>query len=620
MVRNNHRLIKVILIFIIAFFFVSSLLSQEKRFIAILPFANDGTIESKWVARGIEEILYDKLGNLRSIVVFEKETLDRILNNYGVQSANDIDIRKAFRIGKDTGADVLVVGSYKVVGDEITFNFRAISTYTGANVFNKMFKGQLSDIFKLFENAIIEVTNILVIPLNDTDKQMLSLSATNSIQAFKNYCQAYIEFQNGANMETVASLFNSAIQRDPDFWEAQYNLGVIYFNFDKYNQALKQFDKVIERNASFYKPYYGTGVIYYLQRNNDLAIKNFNKVLELSPDHDRALYYLGRVYIRMDSLKKGLQYLDKSAEINPHYAPTYYQIALGNMKRGWYKTAVQALKSSIKLDPDNYRAHNALGECFYHLQRFDEAIYEYNRTTELRKDFSTAYFNLGNTIYKRGALEEIVDSYLEILETRYSKDSKGDTKSDLAISLRQLREGKNIGSMEVYKQMIDAYRNALKYESTFFEASFNLALTYENMGMADSAKHFYKVTIHNNPNLVRAYMKLGKSYEKEGNYKEALIQFKEVVKLEPTYFSLTPRLGEEYRYINIIDEVLYEYQTKLERNPNEPQTLLVLARIFSSIGRLGQAEQYYMQVVQRDPRNRQATQELESLRQQMKKL
>jgi tetratricopeptide (TPR) repeat protein len=140
------------------------------------------------------------------------------------------------------------------------------------------------------------------------------------------------------------------------------------------------------------------------------------------------------------------------------------------------------------------------------------------------------------------------------------------------------------------------------------------------MGMADSAKYYYRQTISINPNLVRAHMRLGRYYEREGNYTESLNLFKEVVKIEPTYFAGTPRLGEEYRYINIINEVLSEYQTKQELNPNNPQTLIVLARIFNSLGRYGQAAQYYQQIVQLDPTNREANRELKNLRRQQKKL
>ncbi len=616
--RNQKNLLyclSVVLLIILPF---SKLFSQQ-RFFAILPFTNNGTAEHSWVARGIEEVLYDKMTDLQYVKVFERETIIRILREAGIQKESDITIRKAFSIGKETGVDVLISGSYGVSGNTLILNYRTVSTYTGGDVFRKTYQTPLEDIFKTIENAILESMQAMTISVSSSDAAILARSPTKSISAFQYYCKAYVRFQEGGSIETVAGLFNQAIALDPDFWEAQYNLGVIFFNFDQFTRALNQFEKVISKNPSFYKPYYGMGIIFFLQRKYQQAIDSYQKVLELSPDHDRALYYLGRIYVRMDSIKRGLDYLNKSAELNPNYSPTQYHIGLANMKRGWYKSAVKALKATIKLNPDNHLAHNSLGECFYRLQRFDEALFEYNRAIEIRQNFATAYFNIGNTIYKKSALQDIVDSYLELLETRYSQENDK-TNSNLVEDLRKLRSEETFESQQIYRKMIQAYRNALRYESTFFEASFNLALTYEKINFADSAKYFYRQTITNNPNLVRAHMRLGRYYEREGNYNEALGQYKEVVKIEPTYFSKTPKLGEDFRYVNIIDEVLKEYQIRLELNPNNPETLLVLARIFNSIGRYGQAVQYYQQIVQLDPQNNEANRELRNLQRQQKKL
>jgi superkiller protein 3 len=607
------------------FFFLSLLLfsegnAQGRRFLAILPFSNSGSADYTWISRGIEEILFDKLGNLEAVQVYERETIMRVLREVGIESEGDITVRKAFTVGKVTGVDVLIAGSYAVIGGNLGIKFRAISTYTGNDVFNENFQGPVDQIFNLLEDAMLKTLQAMQLSVGANDREMLARTPTSSIAAFEYYCKAYVQFQNGAGMETVAGLFNQAITLDGNFWEAQYNLGVIYFNYDQYGRALNQFQKVSSQNPNFYKPYYGMGIIFFLQRNYSQAIDNYRRVLKLEPDHDRALYYLGRIYVKLDSLEKGLDYLSKSAEINPNYPPTHYHMGLANMERGWYKSAVQTFRTTIKLDPNNYLAHNALGESFYRLQRFDEAIYEYGKTTEIKRDFSTAYFNMGNTIYKRGSLQDIVESYLDILEARYSSDSSNNEGSSLANDLRSLRSEGNTASNQIYKDMTNAYRRALQYEPDFFEAAFNLALTYENIGQLDSAKYFYERTIATNPNLVRAHMRLGRYYESIGSYDQALTQFKEVVKIEPSYFSTTPRLGEEYRYINIIDEVLKEYQTRYDLNPNNPETLIVLARIFNSLGRFGQAERYYQQIVQRDPGNREANRELKNLRRQQKEL
>ncbi len=604
----------------ICFVLISHLSAKENRVVAIVPFSNQGTADQAWMARGIEEILYDKLFNLHSITGFEKETLDRILRAEGVRTSSDLTVRKAFAIGRETGADVIFAGSYLVNGQSLEMTYRVVSTYTGGDVFRKKYTGSISDIFQMNQNAISEIMGIMAIPLNNQDIQSLSVRPTKSIQAFESYCKAYMELQKGANMDVVAGYFSNAVAQDPDFWEAQYNLGVIYYNFDKYDKALSQFVNVARNNPNFFKPYYGMGIIYYLKGEYPESIRQFNKVLAINPEHDRSLYYLGRVYVHIDSLEKGIDYLMKSAEINPNYAPTYYYLGEANTSRGWYKTAIQQLKKSIQLNPNNYRAHNLLGENYYNLQRFDEAIFEYKQAVKLKQNFSTGYFNLGNTVYKKGALEEIVDAYLEILETRYSSATEQKENSKILNDIKGMRKEFTGRSREVYDTMISSYKSALKYEPGFFEAAFNLALTYDNIGEPDSAIFYYKKAIDSNPRLVRAYMKLGRLYERRKDYDDALKYFKEVVKIEPSYFAGNPRLGEPYRYINIVETVLNEYLTKYDLNPKDPNTLLVLARIFSSLGRYKQAEEYYQQIVQIDPGNSRARQELQDIRLQKRKL
>lgn len=216
----------------------------------------------------------------------------RVLREVGIESEADITVRKAFTVGKVTGVDVLIAGSYAVIGGNLGIKFRAISTYTGNDVFNENFQGPVDQIFNLLEDAMLKTLQAMQLSVGATDRDMLARTPTNSIAAFEYYCKAYVQFQNGAGMETVAGLFNQAITLDGNFWEAQYNLGVIYFNYDQYGRALNQFQKVSSQNPNFYKPYYGMGIIFFLQRNYSQAIDNYQRVLKLEPDHDRALYYL----------------------------------------------------------------------------------------------------------------------------------------------------------------------------------------------------------------------------------------------------------------------------------------------------------------------------------------
>jgi len=618
--RTNLR--NKILFIVCLLFTYSASFAQAKRVVGILEFTNESSSEYGWVSKGIEQILYDKLKEIDAISIYEEETLSHVLKKFNLKSSKDIGPRQAFSIAKETGIGVLIQGNYRVSNDKFSFAMKLVSTYTGASIMQNIYSGQLSDIFGLFENAIKEAMQTMQISLSAEEVNMLNSRPTTSVTAFEYYCKAYMEIQKGSTMEVIAGYFQRALKLDPNFWEAQYNLGVIYYNFDLYRKALQQFDSVIQRRPDFYKPIYGKGVIYFLEKDYHRSLNQFKKVLRLDKDNDRSYYYMGIIYTELDSLVKAAQYLDKSIELNPNYAPAYYQLSITERNRGWHKKAINSAKKALKLNPNFYQANNSLGEAYYALNLFEEAIIEFKKAIEIRSSYATAYFNLGNAVYKKGALEEIVDAYWSLLENQYlaTTSQSGGNNSPLE-DLSELRtESKNRDSEVIFRKMVSAYSNALKYDRNFYEASYNLALTYENYGKTDSAEYYYKKTISIKPELAQAHMKLGKLYERQKNYNAALEEFREVVKHDPNYFSASPRLGEPYRYINIVETVLRDYQSRLTNNPNDKEALKIVGKIHLSLGRLGQAEEYYQQLVQLSPNDAIAVETLREIRRKMRKL
>ena len=602
------------------FAFAATLFGQSGRVIAVLPFNNLSSAEYAWVSRGIEEILYDKFNEVSGVSVFERETLFRNLRELSINSDADVDSRKAFSLGKKTGVETVVLGHYRVNGQTLTVQFKLVSTYTGGVIMNRTFSGNISDMFKILKNAVEQAFGVMDISVSPEDEKALQEQPTHSIRAFEYYCKAYVEMGKGSTLEVIAGYFQRALQKDPNFWEAQYNIGVIYYNFDLYEKALRQFDSVIQSRPQFYKPYYGKGIIHYLKHHYREALADFRQVLAIHPDHDRSYYYLGMVLTRMDSIPQALREFRKSIAINPNYAPTYYQMARADMRRRWYRRAIKNLNQAIKLNPDYAAAHNSLGESYYAVNLFQQAIIEFRRVIQLRPHFATAYFNLGNAIYKKGALEEIVESYWALLEPEYLASNSPDPKA-LTTDLHELRKrSQAIDPGKIQRQMVNAYRLALKNDRKFYEASYNLALTYESMGKIDSAKIYYRKAISLQSNLSQAHMRLGKIYEKEKNYDLALKEFREVVKIDPSYFAADPRLGEPYRYLNIVEDVLQEYQKRLNLNARDKEALKVVGKIYLSMGRLGQAEEYYQELVQLNPADSSAKETLSQIRRKLRKL
>jgi tetratricopeptide (TPR) repeat protein len=203
----------------------------------------------------------------------------------------------------------------------------------------------------------------------------------------------------------------------------------------------------------------------------------------------------------------------------------------------------------------------------------------------VKTDDPEANFMLGITLYKQALLDEYIDSFLEM----YGLESRNKESKNMANN-----EHERLG---VYKNMIDRFSQAQRGRDNFFEATFNLALTYQELGKMDSALYFYKKTLRINPQLVKARIVLAKFYENQGEKLKALEQYKEVVRIDPAYFLRYPTLGPFYEDINIIDVVVKEVESELQGDPHNIKSNLTLANIYYAQGFQGKAAVLYRKVL-----------------------
>lgn len=105
-------------------------------------------------------------------------------------------------------------------------------------------------------------------------------------------------------------MFNHAINKDPKFYKAYYNLGYIYFIQDKPNMALAEFKKAVKYKPDFSYGYYNIGCAYLKLKNYRSARYNFFKAMDLRANEPNIYYNLAYCYKMLNDNKKAQTYLD----------------------------------------------------------------------------------------------------------------------------------------------------------------------------------------------------------------------------------------------------------------------------------------------------------------------
>ncbi len=601
----RFKIIAVLLIFI------TLVSAQDKRRIGLIPFINNtGNSSYDWVSYGFEYYLYGKLTVISGFYVPDKKEFHKALTKAGFDG-HKLDERLIYHVGKYGKVEVVVSGDYTISGNTISLNIAYSNAANGTPILTDTIVKPLDNFFEIGRTITDEIINLAGISISSTERNLLNFTFTKSIHAYENFIRAYMENEKpNARIEKVTGLFRKAIREDGNFWEAYYNLGIVYFNSGSYPRALEQFNKVIKALPGFDKPYFGRGLIYEKQKKYKLAIEDFKRVTKFNPNDYKPYFYLGKISIKDKNYKAAKDYLNKSIKLNPDYAPSYFQ--LGNIfyVQNKYRKAISYFKKAVKLNDKNAKYRLKLGDTYYRSQIFYNALEEIDASIAIDPTNYVAYFLRGITVYKLAVLEELVNAFLDILSetpTTHSQSTKPEKfRKETAID--------PVAKRQVYLDMAAAFEKAIQLRPNFMEATFNLALTYYEMGENSKAEKYFLRTIQLNPNLIRAHMKLAELYTKLHRKKEAMEQYRRVFYIQPAIFVSHPTLGPEFQYINILNKFRSELESEVNQNPNNPRNNLLLANLFFAQGHYGKAANLARKVLSISPENQKAKKLLQKIK------
>lgn len=116
--------------------------------------------------------------------------------------------------------------------------------------------------------------------------------------------------QDKEKITEAVYMFNKAINTDPKYYKAHYNLGYIYLSQDKPNMALAEFKKAVKYKPDFSYGYYNIGCAYLKLKQYGSARYNFFKAMDLKANEPNVYYNLAYTFKMQNKEKQAKTYLD----------------------------------------------------------------------------------------------------------------------------------------------------------------------------------------------------------------------------------------------------------------------------------------------------------------------
>jgi len=204
-------------------------------------------------------------------------------------------------------------------------------------------------------------------------------------EATRNVGEAYL---GGGNLTAALRELKKAESLDPEDHITQYDIGLVYFYRERYDQAIPHFEKAIQLKPDFAPAINGLGNSYSAKGDWDKAIEAYQKIIEdvfygtphFALSNMALAYYQKGDYVRAE--KNFLEAL----KLSPDFVNALAGLATTYMAQGRYEEAAQKLERAVRKEPKLPQLHLELGKAYRGLGDPARARDEFQKAAQLAPD------------------------------------------------------------------------------------------------------------------------------------------------------------------------------------------------------------------------------------------
>jgi TolB-like protein/Tfp pilus assembly protein PilF len=416
--------------------------------IAVLPMVNetnDSTVE--YLSDGITESIINCLSQLPQVRVVARSL---VFHYRGKQ----LD---ALKIGRELGADVVLVGRVVVLGNKLIIRAELVEVSSGWQLWGEHYHTTLSDILTVQDEVATNISTKLHIKLTEEEKKRLSKHYTDNPAAYENYLKGryYWNKRTGAGYAKAIEYFEQAIKRDPGYALAYSGLADSYVAFDFYGvlppwdtspKAKKAAIAALLLNDSLAEAHTSLACVKMMyERDWSNAEKEFKRAIELDPDYAHA-----------------------------HNWYSHFLMAMGRIEESFAESEI-----ALKLDPLDDSINQYLGWHHQHARQFDRAIGQLEKTLAENPEFFLARVTLGMAYEQNGELDKAIAEFQKAYELEKNNVVLGFLGHAYAIA------GNTEAAKKILKELEDLSRRV-------YVPAYTIALIYTALGETDNAFEWFE--------------------------------------------------------------------------------------------------------------------------------
>ncbi len=199
-------------------------------------------------------------------------------------------------------------------------------------------------------------------------KTLWTSTAETSPRSFKAHNNLGNIYRDAGKLDEAIREFQQAITIYPDYCDAHNNLGLAYRKKGMLEEALSEYQEALKLNPQYAYAHNNLGVLYARTNSLDLAIIEFEKAVACKPDYTDAHNNLGASYLQKRHYDRAIQAFLDAIKYNNRSIDAYYNLSVAYLNNKQPDRALDMAKTALSINPNHNDTHKLL-KIIYERQR-----------------------------------------------------------------------------------------------------------------------------------------------------------------------------------------------------------------------------------------------------------
>ena len=410
---------------------------------------------------------------------------------------------------------------------------------------------------------------------------------THSAEALRLYEDGVAQWQKFYYNEAKTA-FEQALRADTTFAMAWGRLALVNAGTQNEPQARVDIDKALKYSPAVTKKeqlflrMWDHRIHYRNKESAGVA----DSIIMLYPKEPEAYLFRGTLYEVNKNFEAAIRVFQQAVALDTAYAIAVMSLGYAYSNQGEHEKALSYMERYIRMAPDAADPRASYADLLLYIGRYNEALQQYRKSLELKPDYWYALVNIGEIYATLGRLNEAEKEYHEgfnaLPQNGQIKVSR--LSADAGLNMRR---GK-------YAEALRQYSEALAIDSTSGEAVYGLVHAriklkdFKNIDqLVDKIMQVLESRNLKESQAMRMfYLMKARLFTAQDKLSDALAVCDDALEYSSavTRGSVYEQIAEIRLKESSFEEGFDACEEALRANPNLPEALLTLAKIYHAKG------------------------------------